>query len=957
MPLLAAAGRFHTAATTHAPGAAMQRTSNVLFRAMLVLGVALVAGCGGGGGGNTVRESPPPAAPPPTPPVVEPANPAYSAHMVSANVAPAHAAGLTGAGIRIGVVDSGVNRNHPALYPRVVSNLVYISPSGNNLSVDDVVGHGTAVSQTMAGTPFGAWPGGIAPGAQIISARIISDKPPTDDGSGQGNEVSGALGLKPVHQALIDRGARIMNNSWGGLYWTNLDATAPIADEYRPFIATNGGLVVFAAGNEGRASPTDMAALPSKPGPNGTTPAADLERGWLTVVALDGTNPTQLASYSNACGIAMHYCLAALGEVVVTGTNDGPTSPTYWRYRGTSLAAPQVSGAAALVWQAFPYFNNDLVRQTLLGTANDIGAPGVDPVFGYGSLNVGRAVRGPARFDWGDVTVNLASGTSTWSNDIEGDGGLVKLGAGTLKLEGAAAYNGTTRVAGGTLDVARHMNGSAVVSAGGTLRMSGTNGDLRNDGVLDVRAGGSTSVRTVGGNFVQSSTGQLVYLVGGPIHVHGTATLAGQLQVAGIANGYVRNETNRESVLFAFGGLSGTFDSLTAGSGVFLDATLGYGANEAWLDITRLDVSATASAMGFTPMSLNAAERVEQAFRRIDGAGADGASVPVDSGFVAAAGAFQRTPDATLAERSLSSLSGELHAADRAFAKLAIDANRHALHSHLAGPARAGGAWAADVGGELGLSHFEMQRRGWVLGQDQRLGERFVVGAAIAESASLAQGSLRDDRERNRQVEGQFYAQWSDGRSQLLGRLATGRMERTLQRELFLGAERFGVGSDYASRYTSASLEAGHRFGIGAGAVTPYAGLQSTQLDRGGFGELGAFGFGLGSGDSRWRETLALAGVRLAHGWNAGAVRLSLDAHAEWQRVLSHAGDDIDARFMGIDVWSPIDGGAFGGDAGTLGVGLQSRWSSGASLGLSLDARRGAGDAWQRVMLRWVRPF
>ena len=60
------------------------------------------------------------------------------------------------------------------------------------------------VAQIMAGQAFGQWPGGIAPGASIVSARIISDKAPDDDGSGQGNEVSGALGLKPIHQDLID---------------------------------------------------------------------------------------------------------------------------------------------------------------------------------------------------------------------------------------------------------------------------------------------------------------------------------------------------------------------------------------------------------------------------------------------------------------------------------------------------------------------------------------------------------------------------------------------------------------------------------------------------------------------------------------------------------------------------------------------------------------------------------
>src|SRR5690606_2912801 len=114
----------------------------------------------------------------------------------------AHAAGFTGKGVRIGIVDSGVNRNHPALHGRVVTNLTFISGSSNDLSVDDVVGHGTAVAQAAAGAPFGKWPGGIAPGAEIVSARIISDNPPEDDGSGEGNEVHGALGLAPVHREL-----------------------------------------------------------------------------------------------------------------------------------------------------------------------------------------------------------------------------------------------------------------------------------------------------------------------------------------------------------------------------------------------------------------------------------------------------------------------------------------------------------------------------------------------------------------------------------------------------------------------------------------------------------------------------------------------------------------------------------------------------------------------------------
>ena len=76
------------------------------------------------------------------------------------------------------------------------------------------------------------------------------------------------------------------------------------------------------------------------------------------------------------------------------------------------------------------------VRQVLLGTAQDVGAPGVDPVFGYGQLDVGKAVRGPGKFDWGDFVATVPSGRSTWENDITGNGGLVKAGDGALILTG-----------------------------------------------------------------------------------------------------------------------------------------------------------------------------------------------------------------------------------------------------------------------------------------------------------------------------------------------------------------------------------------------------------------------------------------------------------------------------------------------------------------------------------------
>ena len=207
---------------------------------------------------------------------------------------------------------------------------------------------------------------GVAQDANVASSRIIADARPPDDGSGDGNEIMAGEGYGEFFQAinaeLAGAGAKVINNSWGGLYWNDPALTLELANAWKDFVVNRGGIVVFANGNFGDdpryvGNPSDNAALPSL--------ANDrvLEKGWLTVGALDPLNPTQLTSYSQQCGIAMNYCLVAPGNVVFIDP-DATSQATSGLYQGggTSYAAPLVSGAAAVVWSAFPYFSNDQVR-------------------------------------------------------------------------------------------------------------------------------------------------------------------------------------------------------------------------------------------------------------------------------------------------------------------------------------------------------------------------------------------------------------------------------------------------------------------------------------------------------------------------------------------------------------------------------------------------------------------
>ncbi|MEI7037256.1 S8 family serine peptidase [Fulvimonas yonginensis] len=905
--------------------------------------VALGLGACGGGGGN-IRPTPvtPPPEPPPTTPT---AQPPLDAQLALTDTYAAHAQGYTGAGVTIGIVDSGVMRNHPALTGRVSQELVYVDPATNNTSIDDVVGHGTWVSEIAAGQAFDRFPGGIAPGATLVSARIIADKEPTDDGSGQGNAVGASdadFFGQVLNPDLINAGVRIQNNSWGGIYWDTSDASINQAfgQAYDDFVLNHDGLVVFAAGNDSRADPSDIAALPNL--------APELERGWLVAVAADSNSAadgaTKLADYSNACGKAMRYCLTAPGDVIVADKDFPNPDPSkdYWIVTGTSFAAPQVSGAAALVWQAYPYFDNDLVRQTLLGTADDIGAPGPDATFGYGMLDVGKAVNGPAKFDWGDVTVSF-TGESSWNNPISGLGGLIMQGPGTLDLTQDATYTGLTHIEGGILNV-QALASSVQIDAGGTLgSATDIGGSVTNAGVLTV----SGADVNISGDYVQQGAGRLALELGSVLRVDGTATLAGgDLYVIGKRSDYVAHA--HTDVIDTVGGLTGTFGAINAASNVMLTATPGYDATSAWLDVTRADVTAI-QGMSYTAASYNAAQRVEGAFGQLDTrlAAAGVGSASATGGFVAGAASLQQAATLATAQRSLESLSGQLHAASAAMTFEAIDAGTRALSDRfdqLLDSTSAGG-WAQGLGyhGDMGRSGYAdvgVDLSGVLAGQDMRIGSSGVAGFALSQTRGLGRLAESADQGRSHALEGMLYGGVVRGQAYLMGRIGIGSYRESMHRNLELGPAFAGVASDSRGHYDVAYGESGYRASLGALALTPYASVQYARIDSSGFDESGAWGFGLKADAhavERWQAGL---GLRATRRWSfAGGGNLDLGMHLAWQRAFAMRGDVFEASFTGIDQWAPLGGVGLSRYGGVAGVNLDWAMSPRAGLSFGLDHR------------------
>lgn len=381
----------------------------------------LLAGGGGGGaavaiaasGGSSNSTSSTPAPPVYTNPPAVGEQQEYNnqSGLSRIDAADANLAGATGAGIIVAVIDSGVNIQHPDLKNQIV-------PGGydfihNTSTVTDLneAFHGTHVAGIIAAEKNDFGIRGVAYGAKILPIAAI-------DPAANGTEIVSAVNLAKT------KGARVINASYGPSDITGyvnagaqyfFDQDLAEANKYLEFVNSNNGVVVFAAGNEYDFStslisnhPTGGGFLPFiRPanknialGQPGAYRYVDnqghlqilnadysaLEGHLIAAVALN-TDNTTIASFSNHCGVAKDWCIAAPG-VNITSTS---ATNTYDALSGTSFAAPHVSGAIAALLQAYPTLTVPQAINLLFNTATDLGDPGVDDIYGHGALNLGAA--------------------------------------------------------------------------------------------------------------------------------------------------------------------------------------------------------------------------------------------------------------------------------------------------------------------------------------------------------------------------------------------------------------------------------------------------------------------------------------------------------------------------------------------------------------------------------------
>lgn len=392
--------------------------------------LVLVSACGGGGGGGTISTPSPAPAPSPTPapvpaptptptptptpapaptPAPSPApsptpSPVPSQYDTAEfrrsdgplqhNAATAWSAGATGQGVSIAIVDTGIDVDSPEFAGRIspASRDVYDDTSNRGLdSTDD---HGTNVALVAAAARNGTGVLGIAWNATIMALRTDTPGSCVSDSGAVDTDDDCTFSDSAITRAVdhaVANGARIINLSLGG------GAPDLVLQRAVQRATAAGAVIVVSAGNDGEPELDSFAAGIDDAGGNGVIVAGSVDENGV------------ISEFSNRAGNQPNRFLAARGQSICCVYKDGAiyvdNEGFAYVFSGTSFSAPQIAGAAALLAQAFPRLTGAEIAEVLLRSAFDAGAPGTDPVYGRGILDIARAFQPIG-------TTSLAGGTT-----------------------------------------------------------------------------------------------------------------------------------------------------------------------------------------------------------------------------------------------------------------------------------------------------------------------------------------------------------------------------------------------------------------------------------------------------------------------------------------------------------------------------------------------------------------
>ncbi|URW82328.1 autotransporter domain-containing protein [Alcaligenes sp. DN25] len=882
------------------------------------------------------------------------------------NAAKAYSLGFTGKGVTVGYLDSGIEAKHPEFAGAIAGGFDFNTDTpyanGQGIDADPPAGHGSHVAGIIGARRDGKGMHGVAFNSQLFA--VAYDAREDDDDDMLGNDpyepdpreqaaafdrvasrgwnylaqfklpiINSSLGVNGCNDASSPPPCNVLDygSPEGVLDWQ------PLAIEAFHNSVDAGSLMVFATGNESQDHPDLLAGSPYW--------FPELKDNWLAVTALgeDGS----LASYANKCGVAAEWCLAAPGGDDNPGINSVQSSGGYVAFSGTSMASPHVAGGAALVKEAFPYFTAYHLQQTLLTTATPLGDPSI---YGWGLMNVGKAVQGPGQFTR-LFDVDTLGYNSTFANDISGTGGLHKRGSGSLELTGNNSYTGDTTVSGGRLAVNGTLASAVTVEREGTLGGAGTVAQVDNYGTL--APGNSVGTLTVSGDYTAhagsvhelevgpaGATDRLV--VGGAAHIDGTLKLAGGPYRQNVAY----------SFLDAANGVTGQYSHITYEM-AFLSPTLLYGPSLS-LMIKRND----------TPFATFANTGNQKAVANALDTGSDQPPVTM-------AELYDTVLNAQSGQVAgyMEQLQGQIHAGTTSALLSNGDLLPRTLGKQASSARNATGKdtvlWAEvihqqrDLDGDDNSQDVRHKVGGLFLGGDTAIGEQgWRMGASLGYLENRIKLDDRRQTSRSNSYSAALYGTqaWEMG-SGSLSLLAGGAYTRhSLDSERSISVHQYEtLKADYKAHSIQAFAQLGYRMPVSPrSSVEPYASVNWHQLRHGSFSESGGQAALRGDSQRQNLSTVTL-GLRGTTELDLSKTTLSLSAGLGWRHALGDTTPERELAFAALPGSNfRISGAPIAKNAAVAELGAELKAGKSTSFGLNYQGQFGrnqdhAGSLFMKV--------
>ena len=830
-----------------------------------------------------------------------------------------------GTGVAVGVIDVGFNTDNYKLKSDMRNKFgnrlekIYTP----NVTTDDEY-HGILVSEMIGGNTKN----GTAKNVKIYAADSSQLK---DNGTDTYPKPTVSM-----YNKIYAKGVKIFNQSYGVNRMVTEYSSSPyslkyykdqIENDFLDFYnkaVNEGALFMWAAGNnEDNDQPNLEAGLPYF--------ERSLEKGWISVVGLSTKDSDNLGDISwdnlqalSSAGVGKNWTVSAIADYKyeINGKSI--------KAAGSSFATPVVTGTAAMIKQKYPWMDGNLIKQTILSTATDIGEKGVDEIYGWGLLNIDKALKGPALFDkrlaLGDdvyITLDGRSKPYEFDNDISGDAGLVLRGSGTLILNGAATYTGETNVGNNVYLKIKRMNSPSTLSIGKEAIVevsSSTINNIQNDGTF-INNGNSIANNVVMTNESKMYSDINANLKATNAEVNGIVTVTNN-------NGEYLTK-NGKNIDIITGNVTGNSEIKSDNGLMTVNKikTENLSAN-----ISRTDTIEYAKSLNSDTEQLNTARQIETALENVDKNYESGKK---EAGILG-------SKLQTLNLNTLDSMSGQIYASAQALTfEQSETVNKNLsnrismLSKSMENSDKKFGFWTSGIfsKGNIkkdGFAKGNTSVKGGQIGFDMKISPDAILGI----SADYSKGKVKFNRYNGQSKADMtglsLYGRQNLGNSYIAGRAGIGFADSRVERDIIVNNNYIEHSKvSHNDNIISGYFETGYDIKNKEGdfAVTPYAALGMDKVTRGKFSEENT-NFGMKADKKSYNMPYASIGIKTVKTFG----KTDITGYAGYTQGLNKKNLDFEASYnFAPDAKFKVKGINYSRNKINAGIGVNTEIKNGAS--------------------------